>query len=862
MKNKFLYILYLLTLNSGFVFSQDGNLDLNFNSTVHQSAPDYNGFQGTIYATKILSSGKILVYGELTAYMGTPVNHLVRLNTDGTLDTTFNSGTGPNDVSFSYQSSNLISEQTDGKIVIVGVFTSFNGIAKNYIVRLNNDGSVDSTFNIGSGANAPIHSVKIQNDGKILCGGVFTSFNGVGKNRLVRLNTNGSVDSTLNIGSGFNHSSNNWCFVHSIEIQPDGKILAGGIFTSFNGVSKKGIVRLNSNGSIDNTFLIGTGTNDANLIRQIKFHIASNTIYFCGSITTFNGLPANNIISLNLDGTLNSNFNVVTNVADEYGEPGLYDFAFLNDNRIIVCGNFVDGTNEDLYLYNSDGTSASDFNFITIQDQNTPLVNTISVDSNNGIYISGYFQNINNNYNAKGSIVKIFPNGQTDISFNPNLGGNSYNGLGYHAMEMSNGKILLQIDGLYNEKECNSLSIGLDGAIYEPDFVAFKSLDLTAYNSKISSTGNIFISNNFLYKITENGVLDNSFANTSNLYTFPVFNVYINDHVEQPDGKVIIAGYFRLNTAYYKSIIKLNSDGTVDNSFNSGTGFGYDRSVKTLALQTDNKIIVGGDFISYNGINNINNIVRLNPNGSIDNTFAVGSGFNHFVKKVLITSDNKIMVSGSFTHYNNILAPHLVKLNMDGTIDTSFTSPFPEGDFFTESANIIEQPDGKFIVSGYVNQTQVLYRINSDGSLDSSFNNNHIFTTFPAYSYVLNPYDNITSITLLSNNKILITGSFKAIDGIRRNGLAMLNNSPSLSINENTIEKNFVSIYPNPVENILTIDSNRIFDKIEIYGIDGKQILSSNLIENKVDLASLKQDIYIAKIISNEATQSLKFIKK
>ena len=92
--------------------------------------------------------------------------------------------------------------QSDGKIIIGGSFTSYDGIGRNSIARLNADGSLDIGFNPGTGANNPVHSITLQPDGKIIIGGDFTNYNGTGRNRVARLNTDGSLDTGFNPGIG------------------------------------------------------------------------------------------------------------------------------------------------------------------------------------------------------------------------------------------------------------------------------------------------------------------------------------------------------------------------------------------------------------------------------------------------------------------------------------------------------------------------------------------------------------------------------------------------------------------------------------------------------------------------------------
>lgn len=216
-----------------------GSIDNTFNTG--------SGFNGTVFTIAIQSDGKILVGGQFSTYNGNIANNIIRLNSDGSIDNTFNTGSGFN----SYVNTLLI--QSDGKILCGGSFTTYDGNTLNRIIRLNSDGTIDNTFNTGSGFDSTVNTISIQSDGKILVGGYFNNYDGNTASGIIRLNSNGTIDNTFNIGSGFNSP------VLSITIQPDGKIICGGLFTSYSGNTSNYIIRLNSDGSIDNTFNSGSG---------------------------------------------------------------------------------------------------------------------------------------------------------------------------------------------------------------------------------------------------------------------------------------------------------------------------------------------------------------------------------------------------------------------------------------------------------------------------------------------------------------------------------------------------------------------------------------------------------------------------
>ena len=196
-----------------------------------------------VYPTNSINAGKILIGGDFTAYDGISLNHIARLNSDGSVDTTFNVGTGAN------STVNVITLQLDGRILIGGSFTNVNGTALNSIARLTDSGAVDTAFTPGVGANDTVFSIALQTDERIVLGGQFTRCNGVTRNRITRLNPDGTVDPTINFGTGADN------FVAALAIPeatiagyptnvPDEKIILGGGFTHYDGVPHNYLKRI------------------------------------------------------------------------------------------------------------------------------------------------------------------------------------------------------------------------------------------------------------------------------------------------------------------------------------------------------------------------------------------------------------------------------------------------------------------------------------------------------------------------------------------------------------------------------------------------------------------------------------------
>jgi uncharacterized delta-60 repeat protein len=178
------------------------------------------------------------------------------------------------------------------------------------------------------------------------------------------------------------------------------------------------------------------------------------------------------------------------------------------------------------------------------------------------------------------------------------------------------------------------------------------------------------ISANRIVRLNTDGSRDNTFVVGTGFTGIGVYDLYVYS-----DGKILVVGRFNTyNGTVANNIIKLNTNGSIDTSFVYGTGFsGAITRVRNISVDINNKILITGTFLFYKGVN-ANNIVRLNSDGSIDNSFNYGTGFNDTVNSTKIQSDNKILVTGQYTFYKGIGANGIIRLNSDGSIDTSFNT--------------------------------------------------------------------------------------------------------------------------------------------------------------------------------------------
>jgi len=295
----------------------DGRPDPAFTSAFPAS-----NFAPRIYTVAVQPDNNILVAGSFTAPGVTPRANITRLQPNGALDPTFNGGTGPNALV------RILTVQPDGRIIIAGEFTTVNNTNRNRIARLNADGSLDLSFDPGTGADNIVRTVALLPSGQILVGGLFTSFNGSPKRYLARLNANGSVDSTFPEGTGPNN------IVYTVAPQSEGAILIGGDFTAVNGTNINRIARLFSDGSLDSSFLPNAGASGGPVYSVIRY--ANGKIVIGGAFTALNAASLPRIGRLNPDGSTDSTFNPGTGPSGE-----VLALALQGDGMLLAGGLFV-----------------------------------------------------------------------------------------------------------------------------------------------------------------------------------------------------------------------------------------------------------------------------------------------------------------------------------------------------------------------------------------------------------------------------------------------------------------------------------------------------------------------------------------
>jgi uncharacterized delta-60 repeat protein len=311
------------------------------------------------------------------------------------------------------------------------------------------------------------------------------------------------------------------------------------------------------------------------------------------------------------------------------------------------------------------------------------------------------------------------------------------------------GTTRLNLDGSFDSSFATNLPVSYAIAI-QPDARFFLVGDFWGQRQRIA-------------RYYENGQLDTSFdAGTT-------FNNTIKDIVVQTDGRIVVSGDFVTGTK------RLLTNGLTDPSYTPVIPAG---SVDCLAVQADNKVLIGGGFSSV-GITARQYLARLNQDGSLDTNFLAGAaGPSSYVECVAVQPDGKILVGGYFTSMNGTNRGRVARLNSDGSLDTSFGNGMTGAEDIVSS--LVLQQDGKILISGRfggVNGIQRLRfaRLNTDGSVDTTFLGND-FSANAIYP------DVITSV-IAPDGKIYVGGAFTRIGNLGQRYLARLHgDSPLLHI--------------------------------------------------------------------------------
>ncbi|MCB9183331.1 MAG: hypothetical protein H6591_05385 [Flavobacteriales bacterium] len=618
----------------------DGSLDLSFDNL----EPNPGGTDTQLpHHVLLMPDGKVVVAGFARSYGGLAPKGLLRFHSNGQVDPSFAGYAGhatgrpalrpdgriladryaflpdgtidPNfDVGYGFEPGGPGGYHAlpDNSALAYGAFELVDSIPRQCLARLHPDGSVDTLFVPDAITGGGVRSATTQADGRIIICGDFTHVGGQSRNGIARLYADGTLDATFQVGSGFTFPAVGF-YPEEVLLDASQRILVVGGFDAYNGVARGRIVRLDPDGSLDSSFDPLGGANT--VIRGIALD-ASGRIHIAGAFTSVQGFLRNHFACLSATGELDHQFNM----------PGL---------QFTVGG----GARDLLVLPDGD------------------------------IIVGGWFSHFNNT--RRNSVLRLDPDGNQDPGFSSGTG---VAGIVHCVAADQQGRVLLggSFSGYNGVARTNVLRLLPDG-----------SLDM--------------------------GWDPGQYLNGT-----------VTRIVVQPDGKMLLTGAFtQFNGVPRSRILRLNVDGSLDGGFDPGIGAG-ENDIRCIALQPDGRMIVGGYFLNYNGVPA--RIVRLNADGTQDPTFVCGTSILSIVNAMVLQPDGKLVV-GAYHNANGAYG-RLCRLLPSGAVDPTFDySPWVNGTVYA----LALQSDGKVIVGGLLNpllspwRANNIARLNTDGSDDLSF---------------------------------------------------------------------------------------------------------------------------------------------
>ena len=791
--------------------------------------------------------------------------------------------------------------QADGKILIAGDMDYANGHISTGVCRYNEDGTPDLSFSTGKGPNNFILCMAVQNDGKIILGGNFTSFNDFDAPGIVRLNTDGSVDISFDVGAGFDSD------VLSLAVDSENRILAGGWFDTVDGVTSIGLTRLNNDGSIDDTFIRNMSGN-ANF-RDIEFQ-NDGKIILMNHGANYLG-TSDVILRLNEDGSLDSTFDLGVGGS----LPTRFAFSVLSDDRIVwPCrydsdfGVLVLAENGDLENFYSLGEVGDHYRDVTVSDSlvyfgvndvislnlNSEVFDTLDIanDINGSIWSYGIHPDgtllcggdffTENSTNT--SFLKVNQNGNLDLTFNTDV---TRTGDVKSISIEESGKILVggdffKVNGIISH---NLTRLNSDGST-DTDFelVDWPEKEIVYDISLLNGESQILLGTNFSVDTTLFGArMINSDGSPYSdfIFYYAGGTGNISDLWVSPDEEGFYAntygffgsGIYVPNIGSRRSAYVSLSNGIPDEDFATLNSVEH---IYAMSFSSDNKILMAGGFGNFLD----HDVIRMNEDWTIDDTFSEFISLEHdslpnFQRPTVYgmkeLENDKILISGVFTGVNNInVGEGFARLNSNGSLDDSFNTGMGfTSDFgVTPTIRQIELlSNDQYLVRGQFsgfNGTPVsdMCVINSDGNLVD-----YDFKFFGG---------EINDMAVLDSTTILAAGPFILESGSSSIGIAkfLVSDAPIITDVENIIVENItlgVKIFPNPTaqEVNVTLSDVKINEdfRIEIYNLMGESVFVSNLkstsseMTKTFSLENILPGTYFLKVSTGDKSIVQKLIK-
>ena len=736
-------------------YTDTGNLDTSFSSG-GKFVLDLPGVRfETLYDVSVQPDGKVIAAGRGYSSSNNYDFTVVRLDADGSLDTSFG-GDGIVTTNFGAASHDYGYHVAyhDGKLIVAGQAANNFGVA-----RYNADGTLDSSFGGDglvttdlAGSSDNVEGLLVQEDGKIVVGGYGNNGSNSSDFALVRYNVDGSIDTSFGDQDGIVLTNiNGYDRVTSMTTDAEGRILLGG----YSGGSQV-VVRYDADGNLDGDFGVieSGGSTIASLVAT-----QDGSLLVVGT-TTITKLHAGRTVTVN---------NVAPVVHVDHWHHHHHSEVSGNEGNVSIAGNFIDPSSSDTFtafLY-PDGEAGESIELDS---------DDVYTWTSGGLtYVNVYSQVSLDNGQYDDAVLRLYDDDGGFADFELTI-------------TIDNVAPTLIVSSSTNEVDEGS-TFTLDLAATDPgdDTISQWTVDwgdgsVVSYDGTETSVNHVYTDNgDYQISVTatdEDGsyspavLLDASFGDGGVAASdfAGATNDYVYDAVEQPDGKILVAGRAHQsgNGNWNFALSRYNADGSVD------TDFGDDGTVLTDLGATDQAYSVaiqqltGDDFrILLTGIGgNRSAIVAYTDAGVLDSSFSGGGKLlvdlpgmtNEILYDVSVQPDGKIIATGrAYVNSTNRWDFTVIRLDADGNLDTSFGGDGIVSTNFGAASNDygyhVAYHDGKLIVAGQVANNFGVARYNADGTLDSSFGGDGLVTTDLAGST-----DYVEGLLVQQDGKVVVGG--------------------------------------------------------------------------------------------------------
>ena len=892
---KHFVLITISQLLAGAAWTQPGVPDSTFNADGIVTI-DFGRAADEAWAAGLQPDGRIVLAGTTTHTHENAM--LIRCNSDGTLDSTFDHDgfvTTPFWASSSFRD---VLIQPDGKILVSGYTGFYAQVQYNsglLLARYDSNGKLDKTFGSMGSLTTSIkennegRGLALQTDGKIVVAGI-SSGSGMASFYVARYNPDGLLDQSFDTsGVVITWFGNNVEWANAAAVQSDGMIVIAGFTLPPFSSGFAAVARYNTDGSLDSSFgLDGKLIAGPHEARDVKIQADGKIV-----------IAARGIIRLNPNGSIDSTFG--SSGRAPYGiVPGdniPESIAMQPDGKLLVAGRSSNALGEyfSAIRYNHDGTTDSTFatnGKLLIEVANGGSAYDIVLLPDSSFVAAGSAQNGSDRDFAA---VKFLANGDIDSTFGtdgivmtPLVSNDRINavliqpnwrvvGAGQSGFDIG----LARLDR-YGEMDdafglgSGKLRMTLQGHSQAHSVTWMPDGDILTAGEASTATGTAF----GLSRITTSGKLDFPFGDDGSVVTYFGTKAVAYASAIQPDDRIVAAGYSFNGSDNDFALARYMKNGLLDNSFGIGgkvtTPIGAGEAVaRAVLIQPDKKIVAAG--YARGGFA----VARYLPNGSLDNTFdndgrvitPVAGSDTSFA--AVLQVDGRLVVAGTA---DDKIA--LVRYTTTGGLDNAFGSG---GKVLTSvgvkscAYGVALQQDGKIIVAGYSNNGNdddfVVVRYHFDGSLD---------TTFSATGFVVTPigqYDDVARAVAIAPDGKIVAG------GYSNNGydddFAIVRYISGLDLGvvefietHDPIASRDLLVYPNPIRDHAMLEYTLTGDEhisIHLFDLQGRivttfvesQFQQAGQQQQSISLADeLPSGMYVIVLSSPKGSVSVRIVKQ